>query len=359
MLNHDVNVIIEDEAANSGNKNAQFSLAKLYQHKLNFKKAFYWYQQSSNQKNSIAQYNLAECYKNGWEQITKEFLLVMEYANGGNLQNYLNHNFKDLTWNDKKKLAFQIADGLNYLHNEDVLHRDLHSKNIVIHENNAKITDFGISKVENHTTIFIGTFCKVAYMEPQILANPKFQYIKASDIYSYGVLMWEISSGYPPFRDHNGDFLIANAIINKIREDAVPDTPEDYEKLYKKCWIQEPRQRPTILEIVEVFSKMGFKMSIKDESAEQIVAKNDTDSESQVNNELSECIQIDSFADLSAYRFGFQCFIRIPNYVQQIINVHRDLKVTIDSLRETEKILLRGFKSIDKIEIKFMNIVSK
>ena len=49
----------------------------------------------------------------------------MQYADGGDLQNYLKNNFKNLTWNDKKKLAFQIAEGLNYLHNENVLHRDL------------------------------------------------------------------------------------------------------------------------------------------------------------------------------------------------------------------------------------------
>jgi serine/threonine protein kinase len=49
----------------------------------------------------------------------------MQFANGGDLRNYLKDNFKELTWEDKKRLAFQIADGLNYLHNENVLHRDL------------------------------------------------------------------------------------------------------------------------------------------------------------------------------------------------------------------------------------------
>lgn len=47
----------------------------------------------------------------------------MQYANGGDLQNYLNN--RNLSWNDKKKLSYQIADGLNYLHNENVLHKDL------------------------------------------------------------------------------------------------------------------------------------------------------------------------------------------------------------------------------------------
>ncbi|CAI2181586.1 8671_t:CDS:2, partial [Funneliformis geosporum] len=129
-------------------------------------------------------------------------------------------------------------------------------------------------------------------MEPQILKNLKFQYIKPSDIYSLGVLMWEISSGHPPFSEYNNDMSMIIAIVNKItREDVVPNTPEDYEKLYKKCWSQEPEQRPTIIEVLEVFSKMGFRTSIKDESAKP----NDSDSESQVD---SENVQ-DDIKDLS------------------------------------------------------------
>ncbi|CAI2182607.1 16631_t:CDS:2 [Funneliformis geosporum] len=49
----------------------------------------------------------------------------MQYANGGDLQTYLKNKFNGLTWDDKKKLTYQIADGLNYLHNENILHRDL------------------------------------------------------------------------------------------------------------------------------------------------------------------------------------------------------------------------------------------
>ncbi len=56
---------------------------------------------------------------------TKEYLLVMQYANCGDLQSYLKNNFNNLTWDNKENLAIQIASGLNYLHNEDVLHRDL------------------------------------------------------------------------------------------------------------------------------------------------------------------------------------------------------------------------------------------
>ncbi|CAI2183174.1 19655_t:CDS:1, partial [Funneliformis geosporum] len=69
----------------------------------------------------------------------------------------------------------------------------------------------------------IGIFGKIAYMEPQILADKNFKYIKPSDIYSYGVLMWEITSGYSPFKDKfsdNNDLI--NAITYyKVRETAI------------------------------------------------------------------------------------------------------------------------------------------
>src|SRR5688572_28248973 len=121
-----------------------------------------------------------------------------------------------------------------------------------------------MSKIETNSSIHIGHFGRVAYMEPQILVNPYFQYIKPSDIYSYGVLMWEISSGYSPFKDKfNNRHAIIHAIVNnKARETTISNTPEDYEKLYKTCWNQEPEQRPSIEEILKEFSRMDFKISM-------------------------------------------------------------------------------------------------
>ncbi|RGB22418.1 kinase-like domain-containing protein [Rhizophagus diaphanus] len=194
---------------------------------------------------------------------TNEYLLIMQYADGGDLQNHLKNNFKNLTWNDKKKLAFQIADGLNYLHNENILHRDLHSKNVVIHETNAKITDFDL----------------------------KFPYAEPSDIYSFGVLMWEISSGYPPFKDNDNKIALAVSISNGVREVTIPDTPKEYENLYKNCWNQEPEQRPTINEILNEFERMGFGNNVTNKLAED---NYNLTSESQARAESLEYVHSSS-----------------------------------------------------------------
>ncbi|PKY45178.1 kinase-like protein [Rhizophagus irregularis] len=116
--------------------------------------------------------------------------------------------------------------------------------------------DFGISKNQNNqtSTAYVGNFGVVAYMEPKCFVDPNFPYTKSSDIYSFGVLMWEISSGYPPFKDNDNKVALAISISNGAREVTIPGTPIEYEKLYKNCWNQEPEQRPTINE----FGRMGF-----------------------------------------------------------------------------------------------------
>ncbi len=97
-------------------------------------------------------------------------------------------------------------------------------------------------------------------MEPKRILDPKFPYTKSSDIYSLGVLMWEISSGHPPFKDsmRNIDKATLAIAINKgTREVTTPGTPKDYGQLYKRCWSQEPGQRPTIKEVLKEFSRMN------------------------------------------------------------------------------------------------------
>ncbi|CAG8641172.1 12475_t:CDS:2 [Rhizophagus irregularis] len=79
----------------------------------------------------------------------KLYYLVLEYANQGNLREFINEknrNENDFEWKERVNLATQIAEGLCYLHKLNIAHRDLHTKNILINDGNIKISDFGLSK---------------------------------------------------------------------------------------------------------------------------------------------------------------------------------------------------------------------
>ncbi|RIB15128.1 kinase-like domain-containing protein, partial [Gigaspora rosea] len=171
--------------------------------------------------------------------------MILEYANEGTLREYLKTNFTRLQWTEKLRIAKEIAHGLLFLHENNIIHRDLHSNNILIHESKPKITDFGLSKQINETSKTSTAFGMPAYVEPQFLIDQTYKRDKKSDIYSFGVILWEISSGRPPFQ--NFELKMVKLYIHLYegnREKPIEDTPPQYIELYKQCWDEDPANRP-------------------------------------------------------------------------------------------------------------------
>ncbi|RIB07304.1 kinase-like domain-containing protein [Gigaspora rosea] len=95
----------------------------------------------------------------------------------------------------------------------------------------------------------------ISYLEPQCLIQEFYKRDKRSDIYSLGVIFWEISSGKPPFERHSHLDVIVK-IMKKERELPVQNTPVLYKKLYTKCWDHDPKKRPEIESVCDELKKM-------------------------------------------------------------------------------------------------------
>nr|CAG8510409.1 13219_t:CDS:2 [Entrophospora candida] len=174
--------------------------------------------------------------------------VVLEYAEY-NLQEYLSAN--ELPWRKKFRLAKQLTGGLFCLHQYEMFHGDLRSDNIGMINGRIKLHNFGkFKKIEESKKTLAHYFEQIPYLDPQHLKNPKkfFRDEIISDIYSLGVLFWEISSQKPPFEQYSDEpcrlcYLI---VYENHRETPVPDTPKFYEDLYKECWAFERDLRPNI-----------------------------------------------------------------------------------------------------------------
>ncbi|EXX65232.1 Cdc15p [Rhizophagus irregularis DAOM 197198w] len=238
--------------------------------------------------------------------VTK-FESVMEYADSGTLKDYLKKNFNNLTWDNKYNLAYQLACGVSCLHNGGIIHRDLHSDNILVHRNTIKVLSKGIDSLSKQSKLF-GI---IPYIDPTRFGKREdnknltqiFSFNEKSDVYSVGVLLWEISSGQSPFSTKEYDLDLA---MQGLREDPIPDTPDKYIKLYTDCWDGESNNRPTINQVIErLKSMMITKTTIITEnyhiksdlqlSDEQDINPTNVNTSSSINDsyhgELSQIIQ--------------------------------------------------------------------
>ncbi|PKY47814.1 hypothetical protein RhiirA4_463183 [Rhizophagus irregularis] len=191
---------------------------------------------------------LKDFYKIDHSNIKRFFGLtrVLEYANEGNLRDYLKIKFSILQWDDKLQIALDIARGLMHLHSKKIIHG-----NLVI-----MLSDFRLFKQVAEVTSE-----KIVYVEPQYLRNPSYELDIKSDIYSLGILLWELSSGRLPFskciQKVFGLTQVENKLLNGEREEPVVNTPSEYLQLYQKCWQDDPNLRPETYEILAQLEKQS------------------------------------------------------------------------------------------------------
>src|SRR5438034_8658838 len=170
-------------------------------------------------------------------------MLVMDVMDT-DLRKYLQKTQNQLTWKERIKITYEIIRALFVIHNENAIHRDLHSGNVLYSQLNQNwyISDFGFCGPADKSSESI--YGNLPYIAPEVIAGKKTT--KESDVYSIGMLMWEISSGKPPFSNYENDYYLATNIINGIRPRIVSGTPLEYESLMKQCWDANPSKRPDI-----------------------------------------------------------------------------------------------------------------
>ncbi|KAF9328609.1 hypothetical protein BGZ91_000927 [Linnemannia elongata] len=184
-----------------------------------------------------------------------DYGMVLQFAGRGSLRDYLSKHFDKLDWTKKLRLARDVASGINFIHLENICHHDLHSRNVLIDDKGkALITDFGLSRYLNKELSNNGVRGVVPYISPERLKNAPFD--KSSDIYSLGVIMWELTSGYPPFDRDGENYMLAFHITTGTREKVIPGTPVEYSELYQKCWDGEPSNRPPLSFILDTLDNL-------------------------------------------------------------------------------------------------------
>jgi serine/threonine protein kinase len=175
--------------------------------------------------------------------------IVTEFVKQGSLKDILTNTSIKLPWTRRLELLRSAALGINYLHTLEpmIVHRDLKPSNLLVDESwNVKVADFGFARIkeDNATMTRCGTPCWTA---PEVIRGEK--YGEKADVYSFGIIMWEVLTRKQPFAGRN--FMGVSLDVLEGKRPQVPaDCAADFKKLMKKCWHATASKRPAMEDVL-------------------------------------------------------------------------------------------------------------
>ena len=201
------------------------------------------FQREALSASSLSNPNIVEVYDVGEDN--GEYYIVMEYVEGKHLKNLLKKRGK-LTVPEVVDIVLQITNGLSVAHDSYLIHRDIKPQNILILDNGLiKITDFGIAVAMNATqlTQTNSVMGSVHYLPPE-QASGKGATLQ-SDIYSIGILMYELLTGKLPFKGDNAVEIALKHLKEPMPsiKDEEPDIPQSIENIILKATAKNPKNR--------------------------------------------------------------------------------------------------------------------
>jgi len=188
-------------------------------------------------------------------------MIVMEFAKKGSLYGLIQKP-EAFPSNLTVKIALDIVRGMNYLHDHKVIHRDLKSPNVLITEDwTAQLCDFGCSRtVDSTITSGIGT---PQWMAPELLSEGFQNYNEKVDVYSFGIILWELVAKEAPFKGLPS-LQLAQMVKNGARPKIPDNSPQAFIQLMTQCWHQDPNRRPPFEDLnvsLTIFAKKSAEKS--------------------------------------------------------------------------------------------------
>ncbi|PUZ69438.1 hypothetical protein GQ55_2G108400 [Panicum hallii var. hallii] len=179
---------------------------------------------------------------------------VTEFMVNGSLRHVLQRKDKYLDRRKRLIIAMDAAFGLEYLHSKNIVHFDLKCDNLLVNLKDqsrpiCKVGDFGLSKIKRNTLVSGGVRGTLPWMAPELLNGSSNKVSEKVDVFSFGIVMWEILTGEEPYANMHYGAIIGGIVNNTLRPPVPASCDPEWRRLMEQCWAPDPAQRPAFTEI--------------------------------------------------------------------------------------------------------------
>ncbi|KAK9944258.1 hypothetical protein M0R45_009832 [Rubus argutus] len=192
--------------------------------------------------------------------------IVTEYMSGGSVYDYLHKQKGVFKLPSLLKVAIDVSKGMTYLHQNNIIHRDLKAANLLMDENEVvKVADFGVARVKSQSGVMTAETGTYRWMAPEVIEHKPYDH--KADVFSFAIVLWELLTGKLPY-EYLTPLQAAVGVVQKGLRPTIPKhTHPKLTELLEKCWQQDPALRPDFSEIIEMLHPLA--KEIGDEGEER------------------------------------------------------------------------------------------
>ncbi|KAG7569211.1 PB1 domain [Arabidopsis thaliana x Arabidopsis arenosa] len=186
---------------------------------------------------------------------------VTEYMVNGSLRHVLLSN-RHLDRRKRLIIAMDAAFGMEYLHSKSIVHFDLKCDNLLVNLKDparpiCKVGDFGLSKIKRNTLVTGGVRGTLPWMAPELLSGSSSKVSEKVDVFSFGIVLWEILTGEEPYANMHYGAIIGGIVNNTLRPTVPNYCDPEWRMLMEQCWAPDPFVRPAFPEIARRLRTMS------------------------------------------------------------------------------------------------------
>ncbi|XP_050259495.1 serine/threonine-protein kinase STY46-like isoform X2 [Quercus robur] len=186
--------------------------------------------------------------------------IITEYMSGGSVYDFLHKQKGVFKLPALIRVAIDVSKGMDYLHKNNIIHRDLKAANLLMDENEVvKVADFGVARVKTQSGVMTAETGTYRWMAPEVIEHKPYDH--KADVFSFAIVLWELLTGKLPY-EYLTPLQAAVGVVQKGLRPIIPKhTHPKLAELLEKCWQQDPALRSDFSEIIEILQQTAKELS--------------------------------------------------------------------------------------------------